>query len=175
MVEERKVDVIGETRFSPTVVTCRKVRPKVDPNFWCRSCSNRLKKRCTGVQNQVEASPGPAELAVQEGNKALPVLAPTIYAVCAADAAALDSAAVFPSKRRRSNSWDGAAAARPTSVRLKLPSTRLKEDILDLKGSAAPGAMVEAPAEEKWVQCEACEKWRRLPDAVDLKSLPVAW
>ena len=31
------------------VVTCRKMRPKVSPDLWCRSCAMNLKKRCGGL------------------------------------------------------------------------------------------------------------------------------
>lgn len=29
--------------------------------------------------------------------------------------------------------------------------------------------------DEKWVQCEGCDTWRRLPDSVDTNSLPEKW
>jgi hypothetical protein len=32
-----------------------------------------------------------------------------------------------------------------------------------------------AKDEEKWVQCEGCEKWRRLPAHVDVSALPDKW
>ncbi|ETV68052.1 hypothetical protein, variant 1 [Aphanomyces astaci] len=37
---------------------------------------------------------------------------------------------------------------------------------------AAPAAPVK---EENWVQCDKCQKWRKLPDSVDVSALPTTW
>lgn len=28
---------------------------------------------------------------------------------------------------------------------------------------------------DAWVQCDTCKKWRRLPDYVDVSTLPMKW
>jgi len=48
----------GATTAAP-VVTCRKMRPKVSPDLWCRSCAMNLKKRCGGLLASPEAPPQP--------------------------------------------------------------------------------------------------------------------
>ena len=29
--------------------------------------------------------------------------------------------------------------------------------------------------EDKWVQCDSCGKWRKLPQEIDLDTLPEVW
>jgi hypothetical protein len=35
--------------------------------------------------------------------------------------------------------------------------------------------MQVAVAEVQWVQCDACQKWRRVPDTVNSKAFPEHW
>jgi hypothetical protein len=32
-----------------------------------------------------------------------------------------------------------------------------------------------AVAEVQWVQCDACDHWRRVPDTIDSKTFPNEW
>ncbi|KDO24307.1 hypothetical protein SPRG_10382 [Saprolegnia parasitica CBS 223.65] len=36
-------------------------------------------------------------------------------------------------------------------------------------------AMGHSSKEENWVQCDKCQKWRKLPDTVDVSGLPAIW
>ncbi|OQS00516.1 hypothetical protein ACHHYP_03443 [Achlya hypogyna] len=38
-----------------------------------------------------------------------------------------------------------------------------------------PIAMGHTSKEENWVQCDKCQKWRKLPDSVDVSELPAIW
>lgn len=48
-------------------------------------------------------------------------------------------------------------------------------------GGAAEGkkdgkqGIAAGSTEDCWVQCDKCSKWRRLPNTVDVKKLPVKW
>ncbi|NWX81525.1 MORC4 protein, partial [Nothoprocta pentlandii] len=42
-------------------------------------------------------------------------------------------------------------------------------------GSADTASVVAERPDQTWVQCEECLKWRKLPDKVDLASLPEKW
>ena len=39
----------------------------------------------------------------------------------------------------------------------------------------APPVVTPVKEEEKWVQCDRCTKWRRLPGFVDVDALPEQW
>lgn len=43
------------------LITCRKLKPKVDQKHWCRSCDLNLKKRCGGLQLPPGAPPRPEQ------------------------------------------------------------------------------------------------------------------
>ncbi|XP_010215100.1 PREDICTED: MORC family CW-type zinc finger protein 4 [Tinamus guttatus] len=42
-------------------------------------------------------------------------------------------------------------------------------------GSADTACVIAERPDQTWVQCEECLKWRKLPDKVDLASLPEKW
>jgi hypothetical protein len=56
--------------------------------------------------------------------------------------------------------------------RKRNPTSRYVEEIPTVKQEKKSP---KAEAEDQWVQCEACEKWRRLPPNVDASALPDRW
>lgn len=43
------------------------------------------------------------------------------------------------------------------------------------EGGGMPVRTTTATADDQWVQCDKCSKWRRLPPTVDLNKLPSKW
>ncbi|CAK4487718.1 unnamed protein product [Aphanomyces euteiches] len=50
-----------------------------------------------------------------------------------------------------------------------------KDDVDDSDESLPPTNPTLTAKEENWVQCDKCQKWRKLPDSVDLSELPATW
>ena len=50
-----------------------------------------------------------------------------------------------------------------------------KEMNLERKAAEEKWTKRSEADEEKWVCCERCEKWRKLPDHVDVDALPEQW
>ncbi|ETV98203.1 hypothetical protein H310_08927 [Aphanomyces invadans] len=51
-----------------------------------------------------------------------------------------------------------------------------KRDELAAEAQHSPNLPPALPVkEENWVQCDKCQKWRKLPDSVDVSALPTTW
>ena len=129
----------------PPVVTCRKMKPKVDPGLWCRSCSMNLKKRCGGLRGPASADGGGGPPAKRPPPPRAGARAPDAH------------------KRGHPEGQGQGAPKKRAAVPARGRSD--DEDADDL----------EHGAEEQWVQCEDCETWRKLPAHLSLENLPDAW
>jgi hypothetical protein len=53
----------------------------------------------------------------------------------------------------------------------------IQEEMIETRHltKAKESIKMEASKQDDWVQCDKCQKWRRLPNEIDVNSLPATW